>query len=1268
MEIFKVDKDHSGLNKCPSSEDSLYKVLTTQLHKIRPTAPRKINMIQQAVLDRLISLTASDAEFHPGFDESGRGRLECHPQTREEILKDIYDWLNDCASSQKHLYWLQGKAGTGKSTIARTIVSRMAKENRIAANFFFKRGEGDRARLKRFFTTLTAQLVRKWPIFANAVQDVLEPDPSLSEQDPGIQFKKLIQEPMRKQRYNNFKTIIIVIDALDECDSSEDLKTLVQQLTQPILQNSPSAQLLVKYFVTSRLDNHTRPVSNKTPEESCEKKELEQATSETIKRDIELYLRFQLEKIDGLLDPLPGGDSWSNPSDAEILKKLTERACPLFEFAATACRFITQTTIPSGPPYLLHDLLESNISGDLDGVYAPILKRRFYNLRSRNLDRAKTQFQHIVGSFIILADSVTVTCLAQLLGQSERAIRDELQLFESVIVIPTEQDNQSSVKLFHESFRDFLIGPEANEEFNIDSTEAHALLASRCCQLLRKSLQQNICKLKTAGTHRSEIVDETLNEFLPQEVQYACRFWIFHIISSQLSIRDGDDWHSFLLSHLLHWLEAMSLLGRTSESASLVKELKTAAHPSDGAQVKEFLEDAERLILSFRHIIDAAPLQLYSSVLTFAPTKSLIRENFDNCRAKWISRTPNVNSQWNLCLQTLEGHVGRACCVSFSSGGILASADADEVVKVWDPISGTCLQTFSMDTKRKSEIISMAFSKAGKLACLALERISVWDIQRGICLQTLDLMQYVQPESCQRNGLVVFEDERKLFLAGMGLRKVLKLELGHECEEESALPFDSAPNILSPDGQWVAYAISGEIRVLDINYKANHSPKTLKEATSESDDLNACFSRDNRYFASVQYNRQAKVWDVSTTMCLQVFNGIDCTTALAFSQDSRLLGMANDGKISIWDWKTHSRLQTLAARPTVNSISFSPDGTWLAPTSYDRAVQIWDTTVHDCEERGTPFLDTRDIKMVMGGQRLATLIGKTLKIQLLDDSRSKCITKSFKEDPGLIAISANGNILAVALYARSRIELWDAESGNYMYLPGHYYPSTWSIALSANGERLIVGMGYKVKVWESRTGRLLKEWKSRQLRRYYSIKTAISFDGEQIAWTESEARKDEIRIYIGNLRAGTDTPREFRSTFDSEHICFSQNGKRLATVDSRWEGAIWDVATGACLREFNRGYTSPIPTWNLTPSFINFDFTVDIESPGCNEGAYERWEDYLTKYHISLDGAWVMRNREKLLWILPEYRPGSATISGSNIAIARVSGHPFVIGLSDEGL
>lgn len=360
-------------------------------------------------------ITVRDAEFHPGLDEYGRGSLECLPQTREEILKEICGWLDDSNSTQKHVYWLQGKARTGKTTIARTVVSRMADKNRIVANFFFKRGEGDRTRLGRLFITLAAQLARKSPRFSKAVRDALESDPSLLEQGSRVQFKKFIQEPLQEQNLSKSKAIIVVIDALDECDSDDDLATLVQLINQPVLSDgSPYAQFPIKYFLTSRLDHHTQPVSNKISDQKCEKKELESATSATIKRDIELYLRFHLEIIDGLLDPAPTGDPWSNSSNLKILKDLTERAYPLFEFAAAACRLVAQKMIQGGPRERINEIMGSQASGDLDMVYESILKQRFYNLKGQPRKSAKVHFQKVLGSVISLADSVDVKCLARL--------------------------------------------------------------------------------------------------------------------------------------------------------------------------------------------------------------------------------------------------------------------------------------------------------------------------------------------------------------------------------------------------------------------------------------------------------------------------------------------------------------------------------------------------------------------------------------------------------------------------------------------------------------------------------------------------------------------------------------------------------------------------------------------------------------------------------------------------------------------------------------
>ncbi|KAL6824632.1 hypothetical protein J3E69DRAFT_381507 [Trichoderma sp. SZMC 28015] len=1224
MEVFKVDKDHSGLNKCPNSEDPLYKVLTSQLNKIRPTSPPKINMLQQAVLDRLISVTAADAEFHPGLDEYGRGRSECLPQTREEILKDICDWIDDSTSSQKHLYWLQGKAGTGKSTIARTIVSRMARQNRIAANFFFKRGEGDRAKLKRFFTTLTAQLVRQWPSFAKAVQDTLESDPSLPEQDPKIQFKKFIQEPIRKQKRDKFKVIIIIIDAHDECDSSEDLTSLVQQLTQS--QDGHFTQLLVKCFLTSRLDHHSQSTFISIPEERCEKKELEKATSATIKQDIERYLRVELERVDGLLDPLPGGGLWSNPSDVENLKRLTERACPLFEFAAFSTRFVKQKTMPGGPRGRLRYILETQISGDLNKLYVSIIDRRFYDLDEQCHDRAAANFQKIIGSIIFLANAVTVRCLAELLKLPEAEVREELQLFESVLVVPAEQDNQSSITLFHESFRDFLSGSGTKKKLIIDHSEVHTLLASRCRQLLCDALRENMCKLKTPGTHRNEVADETINKFLPEEVQYACRFWIFHIKRSQSSVKDGDDWHSFLLSNFLHWLEAMSLLGRTSESASLIKELKTVVHPSDGVEVKAFLEDSERLILSFRHVIDAAPLQLYSSVLTFAPAKSLVRERFDACRTKWISRIPNVDSQWSLCLQTLEGHLQAVNGITFSSDGILASADKGGIVK-----------TFSVDVGVTYGHKAMDFSKAGKLACLVEGGLSIWDTCRDICLQTLNLERYLGGRAWEYTGSVVFEDEQRLLFAGASLRKVFKLELGHECEQESNLPFDSVPTILSPDGQWAAYTIQGEIRVL-----------ALKGAMFNSSNFIACFSPDNRFFASVQDTRRAKIWGVSSTICLQVFDEKDDITALAFSQDSRC----------IWDWKKNSLLQTFKGHLLgISSLSFSPDGTWLASASYDCTVKIWDAKIQDSEEKNASIFSTKCIAMATGGQRLTVISAETSEIQLLDNCGSKCIAQPFKKAYDHIVISANGSIFAAVSYDWTDIEIWDAESEKFLPSYTGASRSLCSIALSANGGRFIIGLiNGKAEVWESRTGRLLKELKQEeQIRSHGFLNVAISRDGEQFAWTAQDGGGND-RVYTEKLHLTV--PGEFQHYW-FQKLAFSPDGKRLVAVNF-WRGAFWDVATGTCLRTFHQADTW---SWSLDTSFINFDFTTTVDSH-----EFMECEDYFTKYYISPDGAWIMRHGEKLLWILPEYRPRKAIAFGSKIIIERASGPPFVIELLDEGL
>ncbi|PTB63658.1 hypothetical protein BBK36DRAFT_1179956, partial [Trichoderma citrinoviride] len=1095
---------------------------------------------------------APEAEFHPSFDEDGRGRMECLPQTRVQLLDDICDWLDDFESSQKHLYWLQGKAGTGKSTIARTVVSRMTQRKRIVANFFFKRGEGDRARLKRFFTTLSAQLVRKLPGFATIVQDALESEPSLPEQDPGVQFKKLVQEPLQKQKFGSHKAIVVVVDALDECDSKGDLETLVEQLSQSMVRTqgdkTSPGQLLVKYFVTSRLDHRTQSGFNRLPEEAYEKTELERATSDTIKQDIECYLRIHLQNIDGLLERLPNSSPWSNPANVEILRKLTDRASPLFEFAAAACRFIGQTEIPGQPRDLLQDILESSNYGDLDGVYLPIMNRRFFGLNNKNRITAKKQFQKVIGSVLCLADSITIPCLAKLLDQPEAAVRKELSHFRSVLVVPEEQDSSTPISLFHESFRDFTLGPDANEEFKPDSAKVHTFLTTQCIKLLRGALRENICKLKSPGTYRSEVAEETIQMSLSQEIQYACRFWIYHLMKCGLHPIGGDDWHTFLSSHLLHWVEALSWLERTSEIVSM---------STDGAEMRAFLDDADRFILYFSQIIDTAPLQLYSSALTFSPTNSVIRKTFDTCRHKWIIRTPIVDPTWSSCLQTLEGHDGEPICVAFSAQGILASGNSAGTVNIWDPKSGVCLQTLCEDDIGPM-VLSIAFSKCGKLACRTIRSTSLWDMSQQNCFQKLDCTLSLDEDVSSFRGAysstVAFQDEQTLLFTVGGLVKVFESDLTYDLPEYFRYN-GRRQLVLSSNGERAACVGQGGISVFDMRCK-DRPPSGVKMDLSKNFDTRnprwACFSRDNKYLAASYYGYSIRIWDVASAACLQTLDGGTRIESATFSPDGRWIATGGlQGNILIWEWKGGTRLSALTGHiSSVSSLAFTQDGAWLASASRDGTVKIWDLSIEaDKEEmpRHRPLM--RSIAIAMDGRRFVTSDAFASEYKLWDDYGKKCVTVPFPTDNRSI-ICAEGNISGA--FNHAHLELQDVETGRSLPTPLHDYKHINSIALSANGERLVIASeDGRIGLWESRTGKLLKEMRRREdLSRWFPV--VISADGDQ--------------------------------------------------------------------------------------------------------------------HHISHDGEWIMRHSEKLLWLPPDYRPVGAAASGSNIAILRGCGNPYLIGLSDDGL
>lgn len=168
------------------------------------------------------------------------------------------------------------------------------------------------------------------------------------------------------------------------------------------------------------------------------------------------------------------------------------------------------------------------------------------------------------------------------------------------------------MQLLHLSFRDFLLDPQkyGKSPFWVDERQMHGRIASKCLQLMSDSnyLRQNICSLQSPGTLRSEIHNRTVDDCLPAEAQYACRYWVHHLEQSNSHARDNDQVHVFLRQHLLHWLEAMGLLGNASESIDMITRLQFTLEIDKSPELFALVHDARRFTLKNRHIIEHAPL------------------------------------------------------------------------------------------------------------------------------------------------------------------------------------------------------------------------------------------------------------------------------------------------------------------------------------------------------------------------------------------------------------------------------------------------------------------------------------------------------------------------------------------------------------------------------------------------------------------------------------------------------------------------------------
>lgn len=467
-------------------------------------------------------------------------------------------------------------AGTGKSTISRTVAESFMKDGKLGASFFFKRSEADRSHVTMLFTTICAQLLVKIPAFTPYIETAINTDPYISDKSMGEQFEKLICQPLSEiRRYSQqISKLVVIIDALDEC--AQDGDTLLRLLAQTKHKWSPSLQI----FITSRPEQQIRFGFANVPEDIHEDIVLHKIPQPIIKQDITTFLKYKFTQIQEKYMKIGQSISPGWPG-SEVLSALVEMAIPLFIFAATLCRFVEDPAW-SDPTGQLKKVLEHRTKNDseiekLDATYSPILNQLIHGRPEKAQKSLVERFRCIVGTIVHLAEPLSRSSLASLLHIDSQQIEGQLSSLHSVFSVPSSAD--FPIRMLHLSFRDFLIDPDKchTNPFWVDKTEAHKMVMAKCLERMSQSgiLHENICNLPDHGTLRAKIDSRIITNYLSSDMQYACRFWVYHLKESQTGISDNDPVHVFLQDHLLHWLESLSLLGRIAESINLVRTLQS---------------------------------------------------------------------------------------------------------------------------------------------------------------------------------------------------------------------------------------------------------------------------------------------------------------------------------------------------------------------------------------------------------------------------------------------------------------------------------------------------------------------------------------------------------------------------------------------------------------------------------------------------------------------------------------------------------------------
>ncbi|CAE7065439.1 unnamed protein product, partial [Rhizoctonia solani] len=897
---------------------------------------------QQLVNTRLEGLKPVKEAAYDSNLSTVSGRRACTEGTRIGIFAGLDDWLYDPTALS--VYWMNGMAGTGKTTIASTFCERAERRKLLAASFFCTRSSAECKDASRIVPTIAYQLARYSIPFCSQLCQILARSPDLATKNIPKQFEQLLTEPLKNVKDSMPEHLVVVIDALDECEDRAGVEIILDML----LRFAPEVPL--KFLITSRPEPEI--YEKLIGSGSRQVIHLHEIEKSLVLADIELYLSQELEAI--------------SPNATDI-EQLVQRSGALFIYAATLVRYIQSGKRLADRRKRLQSVLSmtpeaTKTHTHTDALYTAALKTA---LSEHEVKPNEAEDIRVVLRTVLSAqEPVSAETIAIFAGitDTERVVH-AIKPLRSVL---HQSEETGLVSTLHASVPDFTFSTEWSGLYFGNLAEHSRLLAQRCFSLMKEGLKFNICDLETSllPDEKVENLQQRIEDNIPATLGYACRYWASHLALSPRSDALQGMLDEFLSQQLPFWMEVLSL---RQEMAMGVEALRKTQQwlTQTGPIPSSFLlsvEDVWNFVMSYAASpVSQSTPHIYISSLPLCPRSSFVYNSY------W-GRTQGLLELKGSLIDSLETaplaiwDVGSAVwSVAYSPDGTrLVTGSRNHEIAVRNAYDGTVL--VGPWRAHKNTIYSVVFSPDGRSVASGSAdcTIRVWNASNGTPIgeafkghKNLVLSVSFSPDST-RIASGSSDGTVRVWNAYNGTLLLGPLE-GHTGDVKSVT--------FSPSGHLIASgSIDKTIRLWN-----SHDGSPLTTFTGHGFYVRSvAFTPDGTRLVSASWDNTLKVWDVADgSLAISSFKiPPDVFMATVSPNGTRIVSCHSGGAIHVWNIDDGSLISGPFVGHTddVMSVTYSPDGSRAMSGSADGTIRIWNVRDNLFSSKHLPPKFLREIR------------------------------------------------------------------------------------------------------------------------------------------------------------------------------------------------------------------------------------------------------------------------------------------------------------------